>query len=96
MKKIREQLVRYGCTRLSDDELLTLILCTGAGGKQGTTRIPQLGSDPLQCLLLADLGQLAHTYGLGEVKAIQLQAVIELARRIMRPLGDTGYQIKVR
>ncbi len=93
MKRIREQLTCYGGKELSDEDLLTLILCTGAGGKQRTPRIPHLGSDPLQHLLQADVGQLVHVYGLGKVKAIQLQAVLELARRIMRPLGDTGYQI---
>ncbi|SRR6266581_4704810 len=93
MKRIREQLTCYGGKGLSDEDLLTLILCTGAGGKQRTPRIPHLGSDPLQHLLQADVGQLVHVYGLGKVKAIQLQAVLELARRIMRPLGDTGYQI---
>src|SRR6266700_5490398 len=94
MKELREQVVQYGTRTLSTSELLLVILGTGAGTKITPLSIQHLMEDcPLPQLLQADMGQLTNTLGLGEAKAIQLQAVVELARRMMRPRESEGYRI---
>ncbi len=94
MKQLREQVVQYGTRTLSTHELLLVILGTGTSTKITPLSIQHLMEDcPLPQLLQADMGQLTNTLGLGEAKAIQLQAVMELARRLMRPTESEGYRI---
>ena len=94
MKSLREQVVQYGTRHLSTHELLLVILGTGASKRMTPRCIQHLMEDcPLPQLLQTDMGQLTNTLGLGEAKAIQLQAVMELARRKMRPIESEGYRI---
>jgi len=94
MKQLREQVVQYGTRTLSTAELLLVILGTGTSTKITPLSLQHLMEDcPLPQLLQADMGQLAHTLDLGEAKAIQMQAVVELARRMMRPRESEGYRI---
>ena len=94
MKQLREQVVQYGTRTLSTHELLLVILGTGTSTKITPLSLQHLMEDrPLPQLLQADMGQLTNTLGLGEAKAIQLQAVMELARRMMRPTESEGYRI---
>ena len=84
-KMLRERLQRYGVVTLSNTELLTVVLQPAR--RELTTQIDTLlSSYTLQDLSNADFGQLCHEHGLGEAKAAQLQAMIEVARRLtMQP-----------
>ncbi len=93
MRYLRERLQQSGAATLSSEELLSLVLRTSAGNENTTDRIGQLLKEHggLQELLKADLGQLYHE--LGNAKSAQLQAVLEIARRLTVPSVNTKYQI---
>jgi DNA repair protein RadC len=83
----RERLVKYGASNLSDAELLAIIWRTGSSGKEregvlalAQRAINQFGS--LARLAKASVRELSGITGVGEVKAIELQAAIELGRRL--------------
>jgi len=88
---VRERALRSGVGTLSDEELLALLLGTGAVGRPATS---------IACSLLADLGglerlervgpyRLSEQHGVGRVKATRLLAAIELGRRVaLRALSD--------
>lgn len=79
----RERLLAHGADRLSDAELLAVLLRTGC---RGTTALDlardllgQFGS--LRAMLHCPHRQLAKTRGIGQAKSAQLFAAVELARR---------------
>jgi DNA repair protein RadC len=81
----REKLLTKGAAALSAAELLAIVLRTGTQGKSavdlGRELLQQCGS--LSSLFGADLDRLLLIKRLGNAKAVQLQAVIELARRAL-------------
>src|SRR5438094_8614231 len=92
----RERLKHYGPQALSNAELLAIILRTG------TTRdnvielagklLAKYGG--LSGLMRAEFGELCGEYGLGEAKAAQLKAALEIGRRLGLLQNDEKYQIK--
>ena len=80
----RERLVREGVEALSNQELLAILLRTGT--KQANVfEIAQKVLNNLTCLTdlkKMSLQELQTLSGIGRVKAIELQAVIELGYRI--------------
>src|SRR5438874_1905459 len=94
-KMIRERLQQYGVASLSTHELLSLVLTTGQTHEPIVPRVSKLlTSYSLHHLLRADFGQLSEEYGLGEAKAAQLQATLEVARRLLLPAGEETYVIR--
>src|SRR5690348_14803864 len=95
MKLLREQLEHYGATSLSTEELLSLVLRTSPASECGVQRIQTLLATygTMQELLNLDFGQLTHEYGLGKAKAAQLQALLEVARRLTLPSKTQRHQI---
>ncbi len=79
-KTLRERLQRQGAYTLTNSELLTVVL-QPARWELTTHLDTLLASYTLQELSQADFGQLRHEFQLGEAKATQLQAMIEVARR---------------
>src|ERR1700687_4913367 len=81
----REKLLTKGAKALSEAELLAILLRTGLRGKSavdlGRDLLDQYGG--LSALFTSDLERLLRVRGLGLAKAVQLQAVIELARRAL-------------
>ncbi|HEY1077481.1 MAG TPA: DNA repair protein RadC [Fontimonas sp.] len=79
----REKLLAQGPAALSDAELLAIFLRTGVQGVTAVDLarelIQRFGS--LRALLAADRGSFCAARGLGEAKYVQLQAVLEIARR---------------
>jgi DNA repair protein RadC len=79
----REKLLQLGARALSDAELLAIFLRTGTRGRSAVdlahALLVQFGG--LRPLLLADQRRFCAGMGLGEAKYVQLQAVLELARR---------------
>jgi DNA repair protein RadC len=79
----RERLLREGAASLSSTELLAIFLRVGVRGKSavdlGQDMLGHFGS--LHRLFHASLDEFSEVNGLGPAKYVQLQAVLELARR---------------
>jgi DNA repair protein RadC len=88
----RERLLRHGAGVLTDSELISLLLRTGTAGcgvlALGDLLLRHFGS--LRSLLGATPAQLVAFSGLGNAKACQFVAVLELARRVIREDLSTG------
>jgi DNA repair protein RadC len=92
----RERLQHYGSQALSTSELLAIILRTG------TTRenVIELASKllakygGLAGLMRAEFSELCNEYGLGEAKAAQLKAALEIGKRMGTLQSEERYQIR--
>ncbi len=94
VRQLRERLQQYGVTTLSSADLLAIVLGTGSSTQSIITQVQVLlSTNSLQELLQLDFGELCRKYLLGEVKTAQLQAVLELARRLTVPATQERYQI---
>lgn len=79
----RERLKQIGAENLSDKELLAIILKTGTKNKNVTDlALDILKEYPISKLKNISLSSLKKFTGIGETKAIELLATIELGRRI--------------
>ena len=90
----REKLLLRGAAALSDAELLAIFLRTGTRGKTAVdlAREVLLKFKSLRGLMRAGQRQFCALPGLGQVKYVQLQAVMELAQRHLGeslPRGET-------
>lgn len=89
-EKPRERLISHGVENLSNEELLMIIL------KSGTKKysIKELAIELLSyCKDIRNLkdmtlNKLIQIEGIGQVKAIELLAVVELGRRIYMPINE--------
>jgi DNA repair protein RadC len=81
----RERLRKYGASVLSTAELLAIILRVGVAGENAVSLATRLLRDfrGLAGILNASFAQLEGTRGLGEAKAAQLLAALELGRRLV-------------
>ncbi len=81
----REKLLQRGSSALSDAELLAIFLRTGVSGRSAIDLardlITEFGS--LRLLLQAGQDRFCAARGLGEATFVQLQAVMEMARRCL-------------
>jgi DNA repair protein RadC len=81
----RERLLKLGAAALSEAELLAIFLRTGIAGKSavelGRDLLDRFGS--LHRLFAAPLEDVAAVRGMGPAKYVQLQAVVEMARRAL-------------
>ena len=80
----REKAARHGCGVLSVPELLALILRTGSTGLPIIEMTKQLVADSggsLHTLQRRTLQEIMMTHGVGPTKAMQVQAIMELAKR---------------
>jgi DNA repair protein RadC len=82
----RERLLADGAQSLSDAELLAVCLRTGTSGRSaidlGRAALTRFGG--LSGLFAAPASALTEIDGLGPAKCAQLQAVLEIARRVLR------------
>ncbi len=93
-RNLVERLEYSGVSSLSDADLLSLILRTGAGNERRVGRVEELlATYSVPQLLQLDFGTFSEEYGLGKNKAAQLQAVLEVARRLLLPPPTEKYQI---
>lgn len=81
----REKLEKYGPERLSDSELLAILLRTGSEG----INVVELSSKILRKfsgagLAKASIKDLKNTFGLGSAKACEIVACFELGRRLLQ------------
>lgn len=79
----REKLLNLGPSALSDAELLAIFLRTGIKGKSAVDLARELLRDfgGLRPLLVAEQQEFCRHLGLGPAKFVQLQAVLEMAKR---------------
>ncbi|MEA1080573.1 DNA repair protein RadC [Marinobacter qingdaonensis] len=81
----RERLLRHGAESLSDAELLAIFLRTGTAGTPvltlARTLVAEFGG--LRGLMTASHSQFCQLRGLGTAKYTQIQAAMEMARRVM-------------
>ncbi len=96
-----EKLEMYGEKSLSNSELLAIIIKTGTKEETSVGLAQKVlnlsGNDDTQDLrFLQDisLADFARIKGIGKVKAIQLKAVCELAKRMARPVKKLKVRIK--
>ena len=92
-----EKLEMYGEKTLSNSELLAIILKTGTKDQTAVglaqNILAQKGKEDLRSLQEISLIDLQKIKGIGKVKAIQIKAVCELAKRMSRPI-DLNIVIK--
>lgn len=81
----REKLLKYGAEKLTDAELLAILLRTGMEGKN----VLEVAKSVIKKFPGADLSnaaiaELTKIKGVGEVKALELVACFELGRRLLK------------
>src|SRR5512147_2364965 len=88
----REKLLQRGAAALSDAELLAIFLRTGVVGKSAVDLardlLARFGS--LTQLFAAGEQEFCAMHGMGQAKYVQLQAVLEMARRALREEMQAG------
>ncbi len=81
----REKLLKYGVEKLTDEELLAILLRTGLAGKN----VLEVAKSVIKKfsgvrLASATVSELTKVKGVGEVKALELVACFELGRRLLK------------
>lgn len=99
-EKPYEKLETYGAKRLSNTELLAIIIKTGIKNESALNLAQKVlalndQSDANNLTFIGELtiNQLTKINGIGKVKAIQILAVSELARRMTMPVNTTVKKI---
>ncbi|MDF2961923.1 MAG: repair protein RadC [Paenibacillus sp.] len=82
----RERMMQYGAQALSNAELLAILLRTGTYQESAVHLAQRMLSQSggLRSLVDMSLEQLTEIKGIGEAKGLQIQAGIELGRRLAR------------
>ncbi|TCS76496.1 DNA replication and repair protein RadC [Effusibacillus lacus] len=82
----RERMLRDGSQSLSNADLLAILLRTGSNGQSVMSLAEQLLArfGGLRSLMEADIREMTDIPGMGPAKALQVQAAIELGKRIAR------------
>lgn len=82
----RERMIQLGAEHLSNAELIALLLRTGSQGESVIALAQRLltGMKGLRNLHEASLQELIKIQGIGEAKAIQILAGIEIGKRLVR------------
>ncbi|MDD5297834.1 MAG: DNA repair protein RadC [Rhodocyclaceae bacterium] len=91
----REKLLARGAGALSDAELLAILLRVGVRGKSAVDLARELlaGFGSLSRLFAATAKDVARHAGMGQAKYVQLQAILELARRTLKEELSTGVSL---
>lgn len=93
----RERLLKYGAMNLANDELLAIILRTGSKGNSVKSLSNEILASygDIHNLKLITTNKLKDIKGLGTVKAVTLQAALELGRRVYED-DDVREKVTVR
>lgn len=88
----RERLLQRGAAALADAELLAIFLRTGVTGKSAVDLARELlvRFGNLTQLFTASEKDFCEIHGMGQAKFVQLQAVLEMARRALQEEMQTG------
>lgn len=98
-EKPYEKLEIYGAKKLSNAELLAIIIKTGTKQNSALNLAQQvlaLNNNKNNLTFLRDLtvNELTNINGIGRVKAIQILALAELSNRMLTPIKTTEQKIK--
>ena len=95
-----EKMIMYGADKLSNSELLAIIIKNGTKEKTAielAKSVLSLRSETNQSMrFLQDVSidELTKIKGIGQVKAIQLKAICELTKRISKPIEDEKIKLR--
>lgn len=96
-----EKLEIYGAKKLSNSELLAIIIKTGTKEETAISLAQKILSlnkeeniSDLRFLQNISMEELCKIKGIGKIKAIQLIAVCELAKRMSKPINNIKVKIK--
>jgi DNA repair protein RadC len=92
----RERMLQYGSQALSNAELLAILLRTGTYSESAVTLAQRILSECGDFRSLVDMSkdQLTQIKGIGNAKALQIQASIELGRRLARSTHNEAVTIR--
>ena len=92
----RERFLQFGAQSLSNQELLALLLRTGTKNESVLQLAERLicHFDGLRMLKDASVDEMTGLNGIGEAKAIQILAAVELGRRITNLCHEDRYVIR--
>mgnify|MGYP001271619268 FL=1 len=92
----RERFIKHGPESLSNQELLAILLRTGTKAESVLQLAQRLIKEfeGLRMLKDATLEELTQIKGIGEAKAIQILAAVELGRRINNLTNEERYSIR--
>ncbi len=92
----RERLIRQGSQSLSNQELLAILLRTGTKEESvlALSNRVLMNFEKLHALKHATLEEITSIKGIGDAKAVQLLAAIELGRRLAQKEIDSRYTIR--
>ncbi len=92
----KEKLIANGPAFLSDSELLSIIIGSGAGNKNALDLARDLLNrfDELCSLDMASVEEIKKVKGIGETKAVTVKAALELARRFAVSSNGTSKVIR--
>lgn len=93
-----EKLEMYGEKCLSNAELLAIIIKTGTKEESAVVLAQKIlnkitEENTLKALVDASIEELTKIKGIGKVKAIQIKAACELAKRMARPINKSKIKI---
>lgn len=94
-----EKMMAFGAEKLSDAELLAIIIKAGTKDKTAVELIYELmnnyhyESTGLSFLNEISINEIQKIKGLGKIKALQLKAIVEIAKRIAKPADMLRYKI---
>ena len=94
-----EKLMLYGEEKLSNAELLGIIIKTGTKEESALILAQKIlnlsnGDESLRFLQNITIEELMQIKGIGKVKAIQIKAVGELVKRISKPINSQVIKVK--
>ncbi|MDB5081915.1 MAG: hypothetical protein JWP00_3839 [Chloroflexi bacterium] len=92
----REKLVKFGPGALTDSELLAILLRVGVAGESVVSLSQRLLKEHggLTGLSRVPLAELCELRGMGEAKAAQLKAALEMGRRLLLAEPDQRLQVR--
>ena len=92
----RERLRDYGADSLSNPELIAILLRTGLKGESVLNLAARIlaSRGGLPCIARASFGELSSEKGIGEAKASQLAAALELGKRLISAHPESRAVIK--
>ena len=94
----REKLIKQGAEKLSDSELLAVIIRTGEGHEQDSAvdlarkLIMRFGS--LRNLDSASISELSQIKGIGILKAAEIKAALEIGKRLIKQKAEHKKKIE--
>lgn len=90
----REKLLKYGAEKLTDAELLAILLRTGMRGKSAIEMAEEIlknSGGTFKGLAGKDIDEITKTPGIKNAKIVTIAAALEIARRVsMQILKDKG------